>query len=1570
MKKITFFFFIVFSQLVFSSTDNPLDSISRSEKALPKLIEFSSKAKGEFDFDYVKENYSDPKIDTLISRATSVFEAIEKTGSYVDVLGSDDMISLPVGVKKRIGKNTAILGVSKAKFYPDYTEVTLFAKLTIGQLGVNGKQQELFFGADNIKISHNGGIYGDTNISLFGDVAIPIQGNKGLLELKGGFNMKTGIVENKTYVTIDCSGIKEIGVAADVLFSRDLLEPLDSNNTVIQDTKTRVKGSFKTVVSDWNDIIAEINLSHPFQIKDKNSTTGRGKGGLIFEVKNAVFDFSDLRNSENVNFPKGYKEKYLIPGNEELWRGVYVKKIEVTLPEEFNKGKERISLEAAELLIDGEGLTGKFSIKNVLSIDEGNAGGWQFSVKNLHASLEANKLTGGGFEGNIVLPLSKKITEKETKELSEEQLSKKAIKYTALVNLESEEYTFSLKPLKELKFNAFKAEAIFTANSEVTLKVSDGRFKPKAALYGSMNINASNSETKEGKKGIVDFKGITFQNLQLQTESPYLSVDYMGYEGEVKFAKFPVTISEIGVTANDDRTLLSFALDVNLMGKGFSGGTKLGIKGKFENTNGRHRWKYDGIDIQRINVEADLGSVKFKGRVDIKDNDPVYGNGFYGELEADFNSINVKATAWFGKTDVRYWYVDAYADLSSMRAKPMIGPVEINGFGGGAYYHMKKTSNPPKLVYQGELDENGNPVPVKTPKPPSGMDYTPDANSGLGFRAMLGFALANEGAFNGKVGFEMAFNTHGGLNRIFFFGEAHIMQGYKLEFADKFKEKLNKLENKINDLADNQLVKDLKETNLVEYSKVSFPQDGLTFDVGIDAHFSMEMDFVNNSFHSEMEVYVNTPGNFFSGVGPRGRAGWAVFHTGPDGWYLHMGTPKDRIGLRVGIGGFSVSATTYLMIGDNIPGSPPPPQAVADILGVNLNSLDYMRDLNALGDGRGFAIGMDFSLDTGNMNFLMFYARFRAGLGFDIMIKDYGETACKGSGQIGVDGWYANGQAYAYLEGELGIRINLWFYKAKIPIVKAGAAVLLQAKLPNPSWFRGYVGGHFSVLNGMIKGRFRFKIELGEECEIIGGAPLGGIKIISGVTPNNDATEVDVFTAPQSAFNMKINKPFELEDDKGVKTYRILLDEFTVKSDGKVIEGELEWNESQDVVNFISFDVLPPQKAIQVKVAVSFQELKSGSWITLMHNGKKAQEIEERTFTTGIAPDYIPVENIEYTYPVIDQKYFYQDESTTGYVKLKRGQPYLFAPETNWKQNVVYSNEEGHSFVNTVSYNKGERQVNFKLGEFNNQKKYTLKLISSPDTGEGSVNKTSYTKQDTGYEGNTVEVKNKEVQSVVNNEAVTELLTYEFTTSEYNTFAKKIDDKRVVKHYLEPIYSDVHAIQTDVRESERFDRIELEGGKYSGKQPLIETEAVLDDNYYEDRIYQLIYEKYPLEPEFTVDRDVKDLGIPPKKGIDILTWYVPYLRNNPTFSLLSKRIPYRYNLPYHYKRDFMDIQYKVVNKYLNDPTEYASKIQKYNYIINGVFPAIWSGKYKVKMQYVMPGGVLGTSTVFKYKNPF
>ena len=180
----------------------------------------------------------------------------------------------------------------------------------------------------------------------------------------------------------------------------------------------------------------------------------------------------------------------------------------------------------------------------------------------------------------------------------------------------------------------------------------------------------------------------------------------------------------------------------------------------------------------------------------------------------------------------------------------------------------------------------------------------------------------------------------------------------------------------------------------------------------------------------------------------------------------------------------------------------------------------------------------------------------------------------------------------------------------------------------------------------------------------------------------------------------------------------------------------------------------------------------------------------------------------------------------------------------------------------------------------------------------------------------------------------------------------------------------MHAIQTDVQASERFSLLELIGGDYTDYKPLVETEAVLDDSYYTNRIFQLIYQGYPLQPQFTVDRDVSEIGIPPKKGMNMLTWYPSYLENRSSFSLLDTRMPYRYYLPYYYKQDFVDIQYKIVNGYLQNTSQYQSQIKKYNYIINGVFPSINSGNYKVKMQYVLPGDIQGSSTIFNYTNPF
>ena len=101
-----------------------------------------------------------------------------------------------------------------------------------------------------------------------------------------------------------------------------------------------------------------------------------------------------------------------------------------------------------------------------------------------------------------------------------------------------------------------------------------------------------------------------------------------------------------------------------------------------------------------------------------------------------------------------------------------------------------------------------------------------------------------------------------------------------------------------------------------------------------------------------------------------------------------------------------------------------------------------------------------------------------------------------------------------------------------------------------------------------------------------------------------------------------------------------------------------------------------------------------------------------------------------------------------------------------------------------------------------------------------------------------------------------------------------------------------------------------------------------------------------------------------------MPWYISYLESNPEYSLLDRRIPYRYNLPYYYKQDFIDIQYKVVNAYLHEPEKYQTQIDRYNYIINGIMPPIRTGDYKVRFQYMLPGNIQGTSQIFKYNNPY
>ncbi|RZS98985.1 hypothetical protein [Aquimarina brevivitae] len=1542
---------------------------TKIEKDLKQLVNKARQQDFKADELYTRFGMN-PTQDSLRGKAQEVILELERENKFLEsltgYLTGDTPITLPIGIKKEIGSTQFIMGVSQIKLGKEYSELEIFVRLKLPQIDETGKQRELFFGASRVKLSHKGGLFGDADLVLLGDVPIPFQGKEVLMILKGGFDLDTGDLDKKTYVTIDCDGFKELGLAVDVEFSRNKLLPVKADNTIDNSTipntniPVKVTTSFQVTASDWNDILVEVSLPR-FQVPKLKKT--------IFELNTAIFDFSDIRNSPNMEWPSpDYQQTYLIEGEEDLWRGVYVESLTVVLPEEFSKkgSNERITFGAEKMLIDNNGVSGTFKGENILPINQGTADGWQFSVDRFEVSFIAGNLTSAGFGGALVLPITTETvsaiqTETYLDEEGNEQTrlvpqegitAPKVLVYNALIDPVNDEYVLNASPADAIAFDIFKAKATLTENSFVEFRVSEGKFRPKAMLHGNMAIKGSN-DGSNSTTATADFEGITFENFQLQTVSPIIQIGRADYTGDVKVANFPATISNIGIRAQDNVAALDFTLAINLMDSGgFSGETSLSIEGELNNGEGYEKWKFKRIKLRRVEIAADIG-FQIEGYVEFREDDPVYGDGFAGAVKATFKGgIAVNLSATFGKTDFRYWYVDGMVEGLDIAVPTGLS---ITGFGGGAYYRMKKEG------FSSNLDNGA-----------SGANYVPDRDTNLGVKAMMLFSVTGgQSMVNGGFGFEMAFNGSGGINRVSLYGEGHMMQEPEWtdasdEISANFQGIVEK-EAQMSPAVQNQL----KETNLIEASKAIYPAT-MQGQKGLNAYVAIEFDFVKDTFHGTFELYIDILGGLFKGVGDGGRAGWAVVHFGPGEWYIHVGTPTDPIGLKMGIGSIAIQSESYFMMGDYMPPSPPPPAQVADILGLDLRELDYMRDENALKGGRGLAFGSHFKFDTGDMTFLVFYARFQAGFGFDIMVKDYGDTICRGSGQIGVNGWYANGQAYVYLQGKLGIRIKIFGKRKNIPIIEAGAAALVQAKLPNPVWLRGYLGGSYNLLGGLIKGRFRFELQFGEECDVIsGGSPIGGLKIIADIKPRDNTTDIDVFAVPQVAFNMQVGEVIRLEDDNGnVKNYRFHLDEFYLKDDtGQNIPGEISWNSSNDVLSYTSSEILPPQKTLKLYVSVTFEEKVNGIWAAIKEDGEAVKEIEERTFTTGTAPDYIPETNIAYCYPVIDQQYFFPKEYQNAYIKLKRGQSYLFNLEEGWSQKAFFADDFDMAVESSLSYNAGEKKVTIPLPVLSNNQDYKIQLLTLPPGAAVSTTSASYAATDLGDGENTIEMKSVSIEGLTTNPETIEMLMYDFATSTHNTFKEKMENKRLTAPLREIIYADVHKLKAVVGQSEAFDIPELLGTEYTAGTPLIAVEATLQDNYYTNEIYPLIYKNYPLKPQFTVDRNVSELGIPPKRGMDQLTWYQTYLEVNPESAYLKERLPHTYNLPIYYKSDFIDIQYKVVNAYLNNPEAYQNEIAQYNYIINGVFPYIKSGDYKAKYTYQLPGGITGTSATFNYVNP-
>ncbi|MDH7515442.1 MAG: hypothetical protein QHI48_06195 [Bacteroidota bacterium] len=919
---------------------------------------------------------------------------------------------MPLGFDNDIMGRKVVLGIIGMVFKPTAAYMNAVISCAIPEWG---PEIAVGLGARRICISP-AGIGGDGNVELY----LPADLGYTASETWSFKFLAPKGEEPGCYVSLDCRGFKELHLSAQVKFPRTWLKPFPTD-----DGTSKVKAKFRTVVSRGGNFLAAASM-------DRCELAG--VPGMVLEVQEMAIDKSDEANPAGIVFPDGY-----VGVKDNTWKGFFIKRASISLPPALRTfdATQPPQIAVQNLLITRAGITGSFRAENVFQYPRGNFGSWGGSLDTIGVEIVSSSLRAGWLKGRIQMPISDS-----------------PFKYTATLSrplstdtAKSLRMAFVIQPADTFKANIWMASIKLFSTSSITLGNDNPQrqFRAVAILNGSISIAGT-----IGPVPGVNLLGIGFQNMKLQSVKPYFTKGTFGFASPQKgLAGFPISISNIDLqnrtVSNKDLTGIKFSINVNFApgSTAIGGSTTLILWGELDVSGGGQKFKYNSIELQQVTVDADLGPVKIKGSITFYRQDPVYGNGFRGAIEASvIQMINITATVQFGSVNnFRYFYVDARAIFNPgipIGAGQFQTGTAFYGFGGGFWWNMRREGPGTPGVPTSSAVAGTTPGATV-----SGFRFVP-ADGVFGFKAMVVMGTyPSSAAFNADIVLEIELirNTSTGgisMGRITLQGNGYMMT----------------------EITARQNAKVTMFCDLTYY----FPQ---------------------KTFHGLFTVNINAP--------PVTGGGQAVLHIESSTWYFKIGEPSSRFQIRLASWLGQVGA--YLMMGKNLPPPLPPPENVRRIIGSPTSN----RNTN-IAAGNGFAFGADISFSTGRQTWGIFYGEFSAGGGFDIAVL-------KQNNCTGINKWQAQGQLYAYVSGSVGLYVDIsshlwkpcgpWYcvickwceccyfgYRGNFEILGISAAMLLDAGAPNPLWVTGTVRGNYNILGGLVHGSCTFKFSKGTECRI------------------------------------------------------------------------------------------------------------------------------------------------------------------------------------------------------------------------------------------------------------------------------------------------------------------------------------------------------------------------------------------------------------------------------------------------------------------------------------------------------
>ncbi len=957
---------------------------------------------------------SDPEINRVIS----IVNTVETKNNFLDQLNPDSNVSLPFGIIKQIGAVRYVIAIDSLHFKPEGAFFSAYAALDFP-----GTLTKLAFRASNIKFNPQGVIAGNqAKLFLASNHTISINRNVTLKLLGNGQN----------WVEWDCNGFKAINLQGNFVFKKGILLPDET-----QTSENEVTASFQIYTKNLHEFVTTVNVT-PFKIN--------GLDDWGFKVTNAVVDMSELSNASTMVFPEGYNNPN-IPKTE-MWTGFALQSLLVKLPTEIAKTGKKTEVLAKNILIDNMGITGLFQVNNVFKSDEGNLGGWDFSIDELGAGFICNQLTSGHLKGTVNIPIVD---------------SSQALQYIADVNYnpisKNVNYNFVIKPESNLRFKVFSATVNLNSNSYISVAKTNGIFKPVANLNGYISFDNSKFHSNGG--------ALAFQNLTIISEAPYITNGVFTLHNingsQSRSGNYPVSVDDIIFGINQGAPVLGFNVKLNLTEMTYNTltiGTNILLKGKIETreqyyggenrqpgvTITKQRWSFDKAIINGASVNIETSPFTLKGNILFNDNHPTYGSGFFGTLDLSIKKIleePVGINVGFGsKENYKFFFLDA-----KIPARYIIPgtPIGLSQIIGGFYYHMKpnkSTETEMITLNQSFSSVSGN-----------ALTYVPTPTISLGIKmGATGEFIFNEAVCNGDFLLDINFTNSGGLGLINLAGNLYSMA---------------KIANKFNAPIKGRLV-------------MTFDPQTKTFDGLAQINMSL-LQVISGS-------------------------GYLKAHFDPSIWYVCAGKPSAPNNIKF----LNVAeAPSYFMTGNSIESALPPPGSLPNT---------SERNLALLQNGSGFCAGAKVHSSfnrTFGWSFFNVSADFNFDLGFDLMMRDYGERAtCSTTNEkIGLNGRLAQGDVYLFsnlnvwINGTLKILPNCpntWSTHAfcgdghcccvsvtlpcifnedfSFPVFESSFFARVSAKIPKPLYFSGTVSCPYNIFD-KIRGDIGINFSYGTNCD-------------------------------------------------------------------------------------------------------------------------------------------------------------------------------------------------------------------------------------------------------------------------------------------------------------------------------------------------------------------------------------------------------------------------------------------------------------------------------------------------------